>query len=179
MSPEHLQLSIIIGVGVLLLVLAIWLVLRASRKTTVIDRTEGDVLDEGAARAARNQALIDAPNAMEQTFGDTTAAANSDKVAAAGASADAEAGATVAAAGVAAVQAAPEPQPEAAPTPTATPAPATGGDDLTRIKGLGPKIATLLGEQGVTSFAQIAAWTAADVERSSTRDFRLKPRFSP
>lgn len=38
------------------------------------------------------------------------------------------------------------------------------GDDLTRIKGIGPKFARLLGELGVTTFAAIAAWTSDDVE---------------
>lgn len=178
MSPENLQLTIIIGVGALLLVLAIWLLLRASRKTTVIDKTAGDVLDEGAAPAARNQALIDAPASMEETFGDTTAAANSDAVAAAGAKADAEAGATVAAAGIAAMQAAPQPEPAPAAAPAPAPAPSAGGDDLTRIKGLGPKLAALLGEQGITSFAQIAAWNVADVERIDAGLGRFQGRIT-
>ena len=38
-------------------------------------------------------------------------------------------------------------------------------DNLTRIKGLGPKIATLLRSLGVTRFDQIAAWSEADVAR--------------
>lgn len=178
MSPENLQLTIIIGVGALLLVLAIWLLLRASRKTTVIDKTAGDVLDEGAAPAARNQALIDAPTSMDETFGDTTAAANSDAVAAAGAKADAEAGATVAAAGIAAMQAAPQPEPAPAAAPAPAPAPSAGGDDLTRIKGLGPKLAALLGEKGITSFAQIAAWNIADVERIDAGLGRFQGRIT-
>ena len=40
-----------------------------------------------------------------------------------------------------------------------------GGDDLTRIKGLGPKLKTLLASLGVTRFDQIAGWTDADVAR--------------
>ncbi|WP_439636686.1 helix-hairpin-helix domain-containing protein [Oceanicaulis sp.] len=38
-------------------------------------------------------------------------------------------------------------------------------DDLTRIKGLGPKAAAKLSENGVTSLAQIANWTADDIAR--------------
>lgn len=38
-------------------------------------------------------------------------------------------------------------------------------DDLTRIKGVGPKVAKLLHGLGVTTFAEIAAWDDADVER--------------
>lgn len=44
-----------------------------------------------------------------------------------------------------------------------------GGDDLTRIKGLGPKIATLLHGLGVTSFFQIASWSEADIDRIDAR----------
>lgn len=36
-------------------------------------------------------------------------------------------------------------------------------DDLRKIKGIGPKLNTLLGELGVARYDQIAAWTAADV----------------
>lgn len=36
-------------------------------------------------------------------------------------------------------------------------------DDLKRIKGLGPKLATLLASLGVTRFDQIAAWSEADI----------------
>lgn len=39
------------------------------------------------------------------------------------------------------------------------------GDDLTRIKGLGPKISTALRALGVTRYAEIAAWTEEDVAR--------------
>jgi predicted flap endonuclease-1-like 5' DNA nuclease len=36
-------------------------------------------------------------------------------------------------------------------------------DDLRKIKGIGPKLNTLLGELGVSRYDQIAAWTAQDV----------------
>ena len=52
---------------------------------------------------------------------------------------------------------------EAAAAPLFT-APAGEGDDLTRIKGIGPVAAGQLKEQGITSFAQIAALSDADVE---------------
>jgi large subunit ribosomal protein L21 len=39
------------------------------------------------------------------------------------------------------------------------------GDDISLIGGIGPKIYTALTNLGVTSFAQIAAWTPADVEK--------------
>ncbi len=40
---------------------------------------------------------------------------------------------------------------------------AEGADDLTKLSGVGPVLAKKLVEGGVTSFAQIAAWTDADV----------------
>ena len=60
------------------------------------------------------------------------------------------------------------PAPEPAPVPTAAAAPAIAAavgepDDLKRIKGLGPKLATLLAALGVTRFDQIAAWSEADI----------------
>ncbi|TPN54983.1 MULTISPECIES: proton-conducting membrane transporter [unclassified Mesorhizobium] len=59
--------------------------------------------------------------------------------------------------------------PKAAATKKATPAaakPASGKpDNLRRLIGIGPVNEKLLKAQGVTSFAQIAAWTAADIKR--------------
>ncbi|WP_323762653.1 hypothetical protein [Maricaulis sp.] len=55
------------------------------------------------------------------------------------------------------------------PTPKSAPKPgkpaAEAGDDLGAIKGLGPKAAAALKAGGVTSVAQIAAWSDADIER--------------
>jgi predicted flap endonuclease-1-like 5' DNA nuclease len=42
-------------------------------------------------------------------------------------------------------------------------------DDLTRLVGIGPKLAAALAERGVTTFAQIAAWTdqeLADLDKA-------------
>lgn len=52
---------------------------------------------------------------------------------------------------------------EAAHTPS--PAPAGGGDDLTRLKGVGPKLAARLHELGITQLSQIAAWGEADIDQ--------------
>ena len=38
-----------------------------------------------------------------------------------------------------------------------------GGDDLTKLSGVGPKLAEKLHDAGVTTFAQVAAWTEDDV----------------
>ena len=42
------------------------------------------------------------------------------------------------------------------------------GDDISLIGGIGPKIHMALTNMNVTTFAQIAAWTPADVERIET-----------
>ncbi|MDP4575880.1 hypothetical protein Q9K02_12075 [Qipengyuania sp. G39] len=97
-----------------------WYIFHASRRTRVTG-TSKDVLDEGAAPATRNKALIDSAPAATPM------------------------------------------QPTAAVPPTTTQT--TGSDDLTRIKGVGPKLAALLREQGVTGFAQVAAWTEEDIDR--------------
>ena len=55
----------------------------------------------------------------------------------------------------------PEPAPEPEPAPAS--APAATSDNLQLLKGVGPKMVTLLNGLGVTSFQQIADWTDADV----------------
>ena len=100
-----------------LLVLVLVFLLRRG-KSLPEKRAYRDVLSEGAAPAARNSALIDAPPAAAIV---------------------------------------PPPVMAEAPPPSGE------GDDLTRIKGLGPKIGTALRALGVTRYAQIAAWTVEDV----------------
>lgn len=130
------------------LLVAWWIFARASSNGRATERRP-DVLDEGAQPAQRNQALIDAPPASVGTMagiGEIVAAAAHDE----------------------AVQAAPPPPPSAPLAPIAAPAPApepASGDDLSRIKGVGPKLVALLQSLGVTSFAQIAAWDDAEIER--------------
>ena len=135
MSQEQTQLAIMVAIGLVVLALVIWALMRANRKTSIItdddDQAGKDVLDEGAARASRNTALIDAPRTDQS---ETTP-----------------------------VPEVPYPEPVAVPAPA--PAPTATADDLRMIKGLGPKLVTILAEQGVTSFAQIAAWTDEDVAR--------------
>lgn len=60
----------------------------------------------------------------------------------------------------------PTAEPVAAPEPVAAEAaPAsTAADDLTRMKGMGPKLAARLNELGITRFAQIAALSPAAAE---------------
>jgi len=52
---------------------------------------------------------------------------------------------------------------KAAPKAAAVEAPA-GADDLKKLSGVGPALEKKLHASGVTSFAQVAAWTEADVE---------------
>jgi predicted flap endonuclease-1-like 5' DNA nuclease len=85
-------------------------------------------------------------------------------------------------------QPAPEPVPvEPAPAPVAaTPdpipvSPAVAavkptGDDLLRLKGVGPKLKALLIDLGVTSYAQIAGWTDADIAAIDTKLGTFKGR---
>jgi predicted flap endonuclease-1-like 5' DNA nuclease len=47
-------------------------------------------------------------------------------------------------------------------------------DDLRRIKGIGPKFERALVAMGVTTFAQIAGWSARDVERVAA-ELGIKP----
>jgi predicted flap endonuclease-1-like 5' DNA nuclease len=59
----------------------------------------------------------------------------------------------------------------------AAPSSSLPGDDLTRIKGLGPKIADQLAVLGVTTFAQIAAWDDAEIDRIDAQLGRFQGRI--
>jgi predicted flap endonuclease-1-like 5' DNA nuclease len=61
----------------------------------------------------------------------------------------------------AAVQEATPPEPKADVT---APEPAAGKDDLTQIKGIGPKIAEMLNEAGIHTFAQLADTDVAQLQ---------------
>ncbi|MGB3165472.1 MAG: helix-hairpin-helix domain-containing protein [Alteraurantiacibacter sp.] len=190
--PELLQeYWLLVLVALLIGVAVAWWIFHASRKTTV--QREDRVEETGSAR--RNQALIDSPPAATKddevavdkraaeelvddneeaqaaasaaSPGPVSAAANMDEVAAAPANADAEAGA-----GVPAREAI-----RAMNTDTPARATQTNGDDLTRMKGVGPKLAANLREQGITSFAQIAAWTDADIDRVDAQLGRFEGRI--
>ena len=125
--------QMVAGVVVIAL-LAVWLLTR--RPKVRIRHHAPDALDEGVGPAPRNQALIDAPSAAARVAA-PLASTGPDIMAGIG-----EVIAMGAAQEVVAAQA---------------------GDDLTRIKGLGPKLSARLGELGVTSFAQIAGWSAEDL----------------
>lgn len=62
------------------------------------------------------------------------------------------------------VKAAPAQKIAVKPKAAVKPAPKTAGpDNLELLKGVGPKVASLLKSMGVTSFDQVANWTPADV----------------
>jgi predicted flap endonuclease-1-like 5' DNA nuclease len=72
----------------------------------------------------------------------------------------------------------PDPEPETPPipvSPAVTSVPQA--DDLLQLKGVGPKLNSLLIELGVTSFAQIAGWTDTDIAAIDARlgNFRGRP----
>ena len=128
--------ALLIGIAV-----AYWIFVVNRRTGVATDKT--DVLDEGAAPAARNQALIDAPPASVST--PATAPVVPPGLAGAG----------TAAAAVVVEQRA---EAAAAVADDVT-------DDLSRIKGVGPKLKSLLISLGVTRFSQVAAWSEDDIDR--------------
>ena len=123
-------------IALLLGVIVAWWVFAINARTKLPTTRKPDALDEGAAPARRNQALIDAPPA-------TAAAPPAPPPLAA--------------------ESAPAPAPTPAPAPASSPA--THRDDLMRIKGIGPKLNARLAELGITSFAEIAGWTEEDITR--------------
>ena len=72
-----------------------------------------------------------------------------------------------------AVKSTPTAKPKAKPATKAKATPAqkakTTPDDLTKIKGIGPKLASVLVADGVKTFADIAKWTARDVKAWEAR----------
>lgn len=141
---------------VVALLVALWLFGRGSRGKARERSHAPDVLDEGAAPAQRNQALIDAPSAV-------TTASYADT----GPDIMGGVGEIFAAAATSEVADAAPPPPAPAPAPAAEPA--GEADDLRRIKGVGPKLVALLHGFGVTRYSQIAAWTDADIDAMDAR----------
>jgi predicted flap endonuclease-1-like 5' DNA nuclease len=164
-QTNALAFGIVLVVG-LIVAWLLW-----GRKKPVRERhRSADVLDEGAGPAKRNQAFIDAPSAasrvdLREAAGVSAALGGSGAnlgglgdVAAFAAAAEV-ASAHEEVAEVVTTPVVPEAEIPAAPVA----APVAGGDDLTRLKGVGPKLSTRLKELGVVSFAQIAAWSEADL----------------
>ena len=149
----------VIAVIAVALLIAWWIFSRTAKPKARQHRP--DVLDEGAAPAPRNQALIDAPSSV------ATASAS---LAATGADTMVGLGEIAAAAVVEEIHAVEETRAQtAASAPAASvaaaPPPASEADDLRRIKGVGPKLVAILHGLGITRFSQIAAWTDEDIAR--------------
>lgn len=67
--------------------------------------------------------------------------------------------------------------PVAASEPAVTPhAPVSSGDDLLKLKGVGPKLAALLTELGITRYAEIAGWSDTDIAAIDARLGNFKGR---
>jgi large subunit ribosomal protein L21 len=77
----------------------------------------------------------------------------------------------------AAAKAAPKAEKAAAPKAAKAAAPkAAAADALTELTGVGPALATKLNEAGITTFAQVAAWTEADLDALSETITGLKAK---
>jgi predicted flap endonuclease-1-like 5' DNA nuclease len=154
---ELLEANWIAVVAVLLLALLIaWWIWGRGRTERVRSETP-DVLSPGAAPAQRNTLLVEAiPSvAVVPPMGSIGMPGLGEVIAAAAAQEVVDT----------------EPHDDAAQAgdqPAATPAPGPA-DDLTRIKGIGPKLNTLLGQLGVTRYDQIAAWSDADIAAIDAR----------
>ncbi len=175
--PTDMSASLpLILLGLVAFVLAVWVLTRLNRKAKVVEDASApklarDVLDEGAAPAQRNQALIDAAPAVVKEMPAPAPAPVPMPVPAPVPMPVAEP------MPVAAPEPAPAPAPASAPVVTVAAAPATA-NDLARIKGVGPKLVALLGELGVTTFAQIAGWSDDDVAKIDAQLGRFKGRIT-
>ena len=141
------------GMALALLVLLVaWRLFAGKRGAARARHHRPDVLDEGVGPAQRNQALIDAPPAA-------TIADPASGLASTGPDIMAGMGEAIAAA-------------------TREQAADAQADDLTRIKGVGPKLAAMLGQLGITRYAQIADWDEADLARIDAQlgSFAGRPR---
>ena len=199
---------LVYGVVALLALLIAWWLLARGKSTR--DRSyKPDVLDEGQAPAARNQALIDAAPAAQVVMppvmsdalggmGEVVAVAAQDEVLEARLAKVAPPpppatapepeviAASVAMPGLdeaaspeqtALEEQSPDAVAEVAPEPLLAPAAPVAtarasADDLSKIKGLGPKLQTLLPTLGLITYAQIAALSEADLAA-------LDPKLGP
>jgi predicted flap endonuclease-1-like 5' DNA nuclease len=143
MNELLVQYWALILIALLIGIVVAWFIFAANRKTRVEISRDAE---QDPEPARRNQALIDAPPAappVELPPATPEGLAGVGEAVAAGALINEHEHAKLA--GQAAGQRA--------------------ADDLTRLKGIGPKLSALLHSLGVTSFAQIAAWTDADIDR--------------
>ena len=143
----QLQENWLLVVAAVLALLLVAWWLLVASRRTKVEIARKDISD---APAQRNQALIDAPPAA--TVDTVIPPPTPEGLAGAG-----EAIAVM-----------------AAPVPVYL---GDGEDDLLRIKGLGPKLVTQLHALGVTSFAQIAGWDDAEIDRIDAQLGRFQGRI--
>lgn len=156
---------LVFGAALLAVLLVGWWLLRRG-STPARREHRPDVLDEGQAPAARNQALIDAAPAAQVVLPPTVSDAlgGLGEIVAVTAQDEVEE-VEARAAEMEVVPEVEEPAPPSAQAePVEAPAPPAGADDLSRIKGLGPKLQALLPTLGLSTYAQIAALSEADLD---------------
>lgn len=188
-----------------------WYIFNVRRKTRVTaDRR--DVLDEGAARAQRNQAFLDAPTRPVDDHSDLGRKIGGEPIAVRpvaeppgtasiptpGAVSSAETIVNLAAGTPSVIGRAEQEEADAAThkdsedilaaapaaeaeevgiAPVVAPADPFAEDELTRMKGIGPKLAAQLKELGITRFDQIAAWDDATIDRIDAALGRFQGRI--
>ena len=188
---------LLVVIAVLIGLAIAWYVFHVKR-TTRITGDRRDVLDDGAERAGRNQALIDSPrDAPDPVPAQTRKAEDEVGVAPitaptglAGAGPAVAAGAMKSEADIQQSQRTAlndevasaewqntEQAAASESVPAATSPIAASEDDLTRIKGVGAKLSARLNELGITSLSQIAAWNNADIERIDPQLGRFEGRI--
>ncbi len=182
--------ALVLGLVILAVLLTGWLLWRRAIRAPARREYKPDVLDSGAASVHRNQSLIDAAPAAQVITppamgGMMAGVAEAVAIGAQDVVEEAEAAATEPPPAPAPAPApveippptpetTPEPLPEITPEPEFIPAPepepapepgpiSGGADDLSRIKGLGPKLQALLPTLGLSTYAQIAALSEADL----------------
>jgi predicted flap endonuclease-1-like 5' DNA nuclease len=143
-EANWLAFLIVLSIGIAVA----WWLFRHGTTIQAPSERRPDALDEGAPPASRNQALIDAPPTAELTplavaggmagLGEIIAIAAQDEV---------EEHTVREAEGVRNGASA-----------------AGAADDLNKIKGIGPKLVTLLNSLGIDRYAQIAGWSEEDLE---------------
>ena len=142
---------VVFGLGGLLLSVMMCRPLPAIGATTVktsVDDTSASVATDPDAAASQQEASVPAVKPSKQLLGQQDLASRKGEW-----KYHADSGATGA------------PRQAASVAPAASNAAGEGGpDNLTKIKGVGPKLAAVLNENGIERFDQIARWGADDVK---------------
>lgn len=172
-------------VAILAVIIALWLLARPKKERVRSHRP--DVLDEGVGPAKRNQALIDSAPAASSVTHEHEPPATPEGLAGVGTAVAAAALEHDEEMHAAAAKAEEDHMPDTARDAQAVAAavkidaadhPGEGLDDLSRIKGLGPKLVAMLGDMGISRFDQIAAWSDDDVQKIDEQLGRFKGRIN-